>query len=139
MTVRFTNLKQFEKELQRFTRKTGIAPDVVARKLQFEVFKGVVQRTPVDTGWARANWQLAKGPRPDGIVGSKPSAGTVLPEPAATNVSIGQAPVYWVVNNLPYIVPLENGHSKQMGKGYMVQRTLVAVQAEIRALLKELD
>lgn len=139
MTVRFTNLKQFERDIKRFIKKTQIAPDTVARRLALSVFRGVVQRTPVDTGYARANWQMAKGVQPTGNPVPKPASGNVLPPPTPDNLPSTGIPVYWVVNNVPYIIPLENGHSKQMGRGYMVRRTLVAVQNEIRTILKELQ
>lgn len=138
MSVRFTNLRAFERDLKRFSKATRIAPETVAKRLQFEVFDGVVKRTPVDTGWARSNWQMARGARPEDNPVPKPAADTVLAAPLAKNPVMGPRPVYWVVNNVPYIVPLENGHSKQMGKGYMVRRTLTAVQANVRRLLKEL-
>lgn len=139
MAVRFTNLAQFQRELEQFTKKVKIAPDTVARRLQFSVFRGVVQRTPVDTGWARANWQMAKGARPTDNPVPKPAKGNVISEPQPRAQPTAGSSVYWVVNNVPYIVPLENGHSKQMGKGYMVRRTLVAVQNEIRTLLREIS
>lgn len=139
MSIRLTNVAQFEAELKEFQRRTKIAPKTIAGRLALSTFRGVVQRTPVDTGWARANWELRQGSAlPTEPSVPKPSRDNKLAAPRAKLPPAPEFPVYWVLNNVPYIVPLENGHSQQMGKGYMVRRTLVAVREEIRTLLREL-
>ena len=137
MSVKFTNLRAFEKDLEKFARETQTQPDALARNITFQVFKGVVERTPVLTGWARANWQVTKGSPATGTT-PKPSENNVLSQPQLPGIPAGGIPSYWVTNNVPYIVPLENGHSKQIGKGYMVRRTIGVIQANIRSILKTL-
>ena len=137
MGIRFTNVRQFEKELNQFVNKTGIAPGQVAQKLTFDVFSGVVKKTPVDTGWARANWIFTED-QPSTQLKPKPSENNVLPEPQTPNIQSRKFPIYWIANNVPYIIHLENGHSKQMGKGYMVRRTIAAIRSNIKALLRDL-
>lgn len=144
MTVRITNQKAFEISLQQIATDLEADLNQVVRKVGFDLFRGVVERTPVDTGWARSSWNIAFG-TPDGSVPTKIEGG----EAAANSVNQHQQqklelypadfPIIWITNALPYIVPLENGHSKQMGKGYMVQRTVAQVVANLEAALAALQ
>jgi len=141
--LRITNLKPFTKTLQEFADAIEVDVGTVVRKVAFDIFKGVVQRTPVDTGWARASWNISFGTQ-DLSVPSKPES----PEGAVQqnakqfnkldNETFKNFPIVWITNNLDYIVPLENGHSKQSGKGFMVARTVFEVFAELKATLKQL-
>lgn len=79
----------------------------------------IVEKTPVDTGRARANWFVAEGaPRLDTTEGTVPSS-----RPALTGES-----VIYITNSLPYIVPLEYGHSEQAPAG-MVRVAIAEVMA----------
>lgn len=141
MKIRITNQKEFSRKLREFQRKTELAPGLVAKQIAFEAFEGVVRRTPVDTGWCRANWNIAEG-TPDTSVSppEAPPEGSKLPPPQAGNIdSTKDYPVYYVTNNLPYAPELEAGRSEQMMKGYMIQRTLAAIAARIRFLLRSIE
>ena len=95
----------------------------VAVILGIQVFKGIVLKTPVDTGRARANWMISEG---------SPQVATVLGTQAPATPSPmdfkGGSRIF-ITNSLPYIVPLEYGHSKQAPAG-MVRVTLAEVQAQ---------
>lgn len=140
MTIRFSNLPEFNRALNEFAKCAGEAPDKICRELAFSIFRGVVQRNPVDTGYSRANWQMAPDRPPTGNVYNVKSRDNQYPapQPRLARSSNPRAPVYWVVNNVDYIVKLEDGYSKQMGKGYMVQRTLVAAEEQIKRKKKAL-
>lgn len=143
MDVRFTNTPEFEMSLQQFANKIDANLEDVLRKVSFDLFRGVVQRTPVDTGWARASWNIAFH-APDLSVPEQPSSpGAAKAANSAQeqvlNGPLGKHPVVWITNNLDYIVPLEGGHSKQSGKGFMVQRTLQDVIAELRSTLRSIE
>jgi hypothetical protein len=93
--------------------------------------QGIVLRTPVDTGRARANWVLGVGSvnvattavtdKDGALTLSKIAAG--LPRSSA-----GQ--IIYVTNTLPYIQRLEDGWSKQAPAG-MVKSTLAGLPAAI--------
>lgn len=144
MKIEFTNIKSFERSLNEFVKKTKAAPGLVATRVAHQAFgtnefDGVVNRTPVDTGWARGSWNIAEG-APDLSIPPKPAKGTILAAPRASPpLNPPEFPVWWVTNNLKYIGELEAGRSKQMDKGFMVQRTLVALEAEINQTLRNLD
>ena len=106
------NLEQFNEKLHKFANE--VAPEavtIVQKKLTFDVFSGVVKKTPVDTGRARGAWQITVGQIPSGepttsIVG--PRGGAAAGGQAALS---GLAPyqVIYISNNVPYIGVLENG------------------------------
>ena len=95
------------------------------KKLCFEVLKGIVLKTPVDTGRARNNWQLVIGEN-DGTT-LEAGSGAVERGLAAMG-PLQPFDTVTIFNNLPYIVPLEEGHSTQAGPGVMVRGTLHEIQ-----------
>lgn len=123
MSSGFTNGYEFNAQLTKFARKIQVAPRKVVKKVAFQLFRRIIEKTPVDTGRARASWNIAIGsidssiaPEGDnlkspGALASK--ANTVL----AGYGTDGRLPVVWISNNLPYIGELENGHSQQSPAG----------------------
>jgi hypothetical protein len=84
----------------------------------------VTVRTPVDTGRARANWFLAEGaPRIE-------TTESMTPENHGA-VSLTGRSVIFITNSLPYIVPLEYGHSAQAPSG-MLRIAIAETMAEIK-------
>ncbi len=89
--------------------------------------------TPVDTGWARANWIPSMGGEPAMTPsGTKESVGTAEASLAAgvgslLNYKLLIGPVF-ITNNVPYILKLNDGHSGQAPKGF-VQAAITAAVA----------
>lgn len=132
-------LSAFRADLKKFARTVDVDYHVVLRRVTFEILGKIVQRTPVLTGRARANWQVSQG---------APSSSTYemtanLTGPQSKAVAMQRAQgtaftnydTYWVVNNLPYIVALETGHSTQAPQG-MVRVTMAEVEAGIFGALQ---
>jgi len=143
MTVRFTNLRQFEKDIKKFVELTGADADQVVRKVALDIFAGVTRRTPVDTGHARSAWALNYGAAPksnNGIEGGGSAAATAANGVEETSFLTSKPQdTVWITNNLPYIIRLEKGHSKQADKGFMVQRTLSVVAQMVSDAVKEVQ
>lgn len=79
----------------------------------------IVQGTPKDTGRAQANWFVSEGRmRTD-------TTESVVPE---ARPKLKGETVIFISNSLPYIVPLEYGHSSQAPQG-MVRKALADVAA----------
>jgi len=141
----------FTEDLQKFIGKTKINMDKLVRKVTFDLFGEVVMRTPVDTGMARSNWQLGINERPTGIVdearlrknktksdekGAYKTARTITNAqvmPQFSNVKAGG--VNYIANNLPYIMRLEEGHSKQAPIG-MARIAVVNFQAIVNEAMR---
>lgn len=112
------------------------------QKIAMQALRGIVMRTPVDTGRARSNWQVsldsplltnkdAYSPGTKLGIGESGNAESAIQVGAAT---IGSAPAFGVIyiaNGLPYINRLENGWSGQAPAG-MVRLTLDQIAAQFR-------
>ena len=87
----------------------------------FEMFSQVIQKTPVDTGRARANWNISTG-NPNLRTTESTQASSDLPE-------IGNDfPTVFISNGLDYVVGLEEGRSKQSPAG-IINPALAAARA----------
>jgi len=122
------SVASFNVDLNRFAKSMDIELETVVRKLAFEVYKGVTQKTPVDTGRAKANWMLGYGSINSTITNN--TTFTLVQPPEGS----GKRPIY-ITNNLPYISKLENGSSKQAPNG-MVNLTMNEVQRSIRNVVR---
>lgn len=147
------NLKDFQFNLKNFGEKmVPQAHAALVRKIAFEVFKRIVEKTPVDTGRARANWGVEVGPaaplfqpRP-GTINVAPDGTAIKRNKGETTIEVdrdgtatirtGLEAIYsadpakqiiWLMNNLPYIEALEDGHSQQAPAG-MVEGSLNEIQ-----------
>lgn len=83
--------------------------------------------TPVDTGWARANWIPAIGQPVQQAAGSRENVSGAASQTGQAAVAVGynylNGPAH-ITNNVPYIVALNEGHSKQAPSGF-VQRAII--------------
>lgn len=93
------------------------------KRLATSVNAELIKATPVDTGWARANWIFSIGQPIDDVAGAP---GKVGPAASAQSAGIGRVLVYklhqgviWLSNNVPYIQVLNAGHSKQAPAGFI--------------------
>lgn len=122
------SVASFNVDLTKFAKSMNIELETVVRKLAFEVYKGVTQKTPVDTGRAKANWMLGYG-----SINSRITNNTTfsLVQPPKGS---GKRPIY-ITNNLPYISKLENGSSKQAPNG-MVNLTMNEVQRSVANVVR---
>jgi hypothetical protein len=122
--------REFGIALNKFIKnETPKRVSALARRIELEALKGIVQKTPVDTGRARGNWQVTEG---------SPAAGTLesVDRSGGPTISKGTGEILaakpfgkiWITNNLPYIGVLEDGSSLQAPAG-MVALTLVEIQA----------
>lgn len=126
------NAKEFNLKIHKLAKDlTEDQVSAFTRKIALEVLAGVVGMTPVDTGRARGNWQTTIGTKPASSV-----LGWQGRDPVSDGISVLQKlppfPLVWITNNVVYIVPLEEGHSKQAPTG-MVSVTLAAIKAKYAA------
>lgn len=114
----------FAADISKFCQKADANAKQVVRKIAFEAFKRVVMKTPVDTGRARANWSVCVGNPVTGVTGNgtdKDGSGTLQKALQGVTEWDCNGSIF-LVNNLPYIGPLEYGHSQQAPNG-MVRLT----------------
>lgn len=89
------------------------------RAVILEAFSRVIQRTPVDTGRARGNWQVSYGTNPTWTPGNP-----LLPKNASEQErifamldAVKPGVTTWLSNGLPYIMVLEYGGYQNPPKG----------------------
>jgi len=99
---------------------------LVVRKITFEAFRRVVQRSPVDTGRFRANWNVSYG-APDYTTTLSTEQGRGTAE-AGKALTLPVGGVVYLSNGLPYAERLEYGWSKQAPAG-MVRVTVAEFDA----------
>ena len=104
------------------------------RTITLGIYKDVIVGTPVDTGRARGNWQLAIGSAPvnEAQRKEKGEGGSQIRQASSKmNRPLAGRSVF-IANNISYIGELEEGSSKQ-SKGF-VQNALNRAEARIIAL-----
>ena len=131
------DVKKFKMQIKNEIDDVLVQSQEFKEKIGFDCFAGIVKRTPVDTGRARGNWMVSLGSAVEAVVDSGPTISNDEPVPSAlkneglstiSKSKPGQDIV--ISNNLPYIVRLEEGHSKQAPTG-MVAHTLARVSKEV--------
>ncbi len=130
-----SNFDDFRKKLRDFS--VSIVPKRLAsvqRSLALIGLRKLVEVTPVDTGRARANWQVGNDNVPAGEVGGEIDKRTaVITRERPTIQAIQPFSKTAIVNNVPYIERLENGSSKQAPYGMLGTAFEVVVQHAERA------
>lgn len=121
-------------DLQKIADVGGVDMGEFAAKLKYEVFSDIVKRTRVDTGRLRANWQIADGYAPKGVLARKSS----LPEGTAPNYQFmeilegsTEEGVTYFVNNLPYAGVYEE-------KDAMVGGAVAGLTARVRIIANQI-
>lgn len=130
---------QFKADLNKFAQQIGADVALVRKKVAFDFMERTVSRTPVDTGRARASWNMADG-APDSSVAPEGARNpqAAIDEALAKRLSVSFTQpfaVTWVSNALPYIEILEMGSSQQAPNGF-VRISLSEIEAGIISKLK---
>lgn len=126
--ARGKSAREFAIDLKRFGKVTRNQAELIFRKIAIDLDSRVVLSTPVDTGRARGNWFPSINTPSNRVdeSASDQSGSSAISAITATALGAPLGSVIWLTNNLPYILPLENGHSKQAPQG-MVDMNLQAV------------
>ena len=123
--------REFAIDLAKFGKVTREQAKTIFQKITIDLDTRVVLGTPVDEGRARGNWFPSLN-SPSSQVDENSldkSGGKAIAAATSTAMGAELGDTVWLTNNLPYILPLENGHSKQAAEG-MVDINLNAVQAQ---------
>lgn len=150
---------QFAANLQRAADRLDITIAKFCQKLVWDLYQLIVTETPVDTGRARASWNVAfdapdetvppaipdedrkkreaekKAGHSVGIHPMYQQFADIPPQPAAINEIDGKHKIF-ITSNLEYINALEHGHSQQRPHG-MVRVNVAAMEASIEAAAAE--
>ena len=115
-----SNLAQFNKELDDFAKKVPEQLTLLQKKVVLEALRRLVMRTPVDTGRARANWQVTiANPAEDQISVTDSEGAATIAKGLAALVGLPDNQIVWISNNVDYIEKLEHGGSGQAPEGML--------------------
>lgn len=119
----------FALDLSKFAEKCKVRPELIVKKVVFDIFSDIVMKTPVDTGRARGGWQIGRelGTGQTNLLDKSGSAAIGKAAQDAASLTLKARVVGYIYNNVEYIKALEDGHSKQAPAG-MVKTTLVRWQ-----------
>lgn len=118
----------FALQLAEFAEQAKGAVDASLREIIIELGNSLIRMSPVDTGRFRGNWHLSIDVVENVTFDDADPSGQEAIAALVSSVSdftAGQAA--YIINNLPYAIPLEYGHSTQAPKG-MVRVTLARFQ-----------
>ncbi len=122
-----TNISAFNAEITKFVDVlTPLEVVSVQKKIALEALKRIVLKTPVDTGRCRGNWQVnlttpGEGFDPEQF--DKSGSGSLSNGMAVITSVKKPFQIIWISNNVPYVIYLEDGTSKQAPRG-MVSLTV---------------
>ena len=136
-----SSLEGFAKRMKMRANNVPREVNKVKRKAALAIDQAVVLGTPVDTGTARSNWTVSLGeadnstreayaPLKDGDIGESVNAEAALAQGRVVIASSKPEQDIHLTNNLPYIVPLNEGHSAQAPAAFVEE----AVDAGARAV-----
>ncbi len=137
-----SDLHQFNARMKALGKTVADNSDRLVRKCALAIDGAVILATPVDTGRARANWQVSlnepisatRDPYAPGQAGSTggPNAQAAIAQGQTViqqyTFERAQAGLF-ITNNLPYIGRLNNGHSAQAPAGFVEKGIMVGVRA----------
>ena len=123
----------FELQLAEFAAQAKGAVDVSLREIIVKIGMSLISMSPVDTGGFRGNWQFSIGAPGGGTLDAlDPTGEQATARLVGDSIEFRAGTTAFIVNNLPYAIPLEYGHSDQ-APGGMVRIT----QARFRQIVEE--
>jgi len=127
---------QFDADVEKFIKNLHQDYSTGIRKIAFDLFQGIVDRTPRLTGRAQGSWTV-NAHKPDETVLPPREEGEYPPPVFNLDVNeLRNHPPIYVSNNLDYILALEEGWSKEKAPEGMVAITVQEIQAEIQDILE---
>lgn len=130
-----TQVTRIGDELERFAERLMV-------KLTLEVAANLKEETPIDTGWARANWladisergctspEMNSDPTPQ-EASAKSQEQSSREAVVAATYDLDRGPIS-VSNCVPYITVLNNGSSNQAPRGFVQKSIAKAVRTTTR-------
>lgn len=108
-------------DADRITARLERVTEGAVTGLVLEITNDLIQLTPVDTGWAQSNWVPSIGSPVGEAVGSREGVDRSAQERGMAEVvafTLDMGDIF-ISNNVPYIVPLNEGHSPKAQAGFI--------------------
>ena len=126
----------FTLAFQNINNLTTKKMETLIKKSVFDLTSAIIANTPVDTGRARANWQVSFNTPKEDKLDTLDKSGNATISKANDKILNNKVPTtYYITNNLPYIMRLEYGWSKQSPAG-MVRINLLKFNQILKGNIK---
>ena len=125
------------RDIKTFEARVKTDADKVMESFLFGLYGEIIRRTPVaavNGGRARGSWEMGtKFATNRSVDGPKNKSGAARPPSGLAGMArkSDRVPVY-ISSAIPYIVPLEHGHSKIQAPHGMVQQSIAHTVAQFR-------
>jgi hypothetical protein len=124
------NIRRFETDLAEAAKELNVAISTVVIKIALDLHAKLSRRTPVDTGRARASWDIKEG-SPSPYV---PPEGTYQgPKPQSADALTGEDIVF-VTSAVEYMEFLNQGSSKQAPANF-IEIAIAELEIELEAIV----
>ena len=122
----------FSKDIKRFTDRANKAANAVFRGSALEIIKAIIMRSPVASGRLRGNWQASINRPATGILNVEDKSGNAtLRAASSATARVKNGDSIFFMNNLPYSISIENGHSTVKAPRGMVKVTIQEWKAAV--------
>jgi hypothetical protein len=122
------SLEQFSRRINEVAERVEQGSTRLVRKVAIAIQQTVMLATPVDTGRARANWEVSTG-----APVFAPTERTDFSAKSAENTSViatyQSGDKIFLSNNVPYIGELNRGSSAQAPAGFVIKAVRTAANA----------
>lgn len=122
-----TTLSIFAQEMNDLAATVETNVVKLQRAVAEEVVQFVSMATPVDTGQAAGNWETSINAPVSSWTQGGSSAIEAISKAKAALAALGPGQTVYISNNVPYIVELNQGSSKQAPAGFVELSTLSAM------------
>lgn len=141
------NLLDLSKRMNKLADQLPAITNDIAKELTKELALSLISITPVDVSTALSNWQVGiDSPvssfieaHTPGVGGSTQATSAVeawqLAKIAADKGKPGQS--YWLSNNTPYIIDLNNGSSRQAPSMFIQKDIAYTLQTKMAPIVKK--
>ena len=129
------NLEKFNSELENFSSILMPKQFILFHKvIAIKALRGIVLKTPVDTGRARGNWIVTINVPAEDVIEDRDKRGGTTLRKGVAEIGGLDLPfqIIFITNNLEYISFLEEGSSDKAPEG-MVAVTITALEGEVAA------
>ena len=137
MAATAITLSEIRKLIDRVVEEMEVTLLDATRRTAFVALEKLIDKTPRDLGRAQASWRVAVGAEPD-LSNNGPDEAVTEPVNGRTEMNSMHVPdLIWITNSLPYIIPLEEGHSQKQAPEGFLRLTAEEIKRDLVSLLED--
>lgn len=129
------SVDDFVRSIREFNEKAEAEATKRLRRVSLKALETIVTGTPVLTGCCRANWQIGIGKLQRNYNAKKldKSGGATINQGLGHIARAKLGVDVFIENSCPYVIPLENGWSRQKPAGSMIRLPLERLQKAVNS------